>query len=63
MAENLVRILPAIRSLEIGESKDFPIERLKSVRAQASELGVILNRKFRTVSNRDARTVTVTRIE
>lgn len=63
MSENLIKMRPAITKLEVGESKDFPIERLKSVRTQASELGVILNRKFRTVSNREARTVTVTRIE
>lgn len=47
--------------MEVGDKTTFPVRRLKSVRAQASELGVILDRTYRTATNRAERTVTVTR--
>ena len=62
MAEN-ISITSVLRALDTGNSTVFPINRLRSVRAIASEIGVMYNRKFRTVSNREARTVTVTRVE
>lgn len=45
MAENVVKIRPALTALKIGESITFPISKLKSVRTQASELGAIYNRQ------------------
>ena len=36
--------------------------RLKSVRTQASELGAIYNRQFKTKTNRENQTITVKRI-
>ena len=48
MSENLEKIRPALVALEVGESVSFPISRLKSVRTQASELGAIYNRQFKT---------------
>ena len=41
MSENLEKIRPALVALEVGESVSFPISRLKSVRTQASELGLV----------------------
>lgn len=41
MAENVIKIRPALTALKIGESITFPISKLKSVRTQASELGAI----------------------
>ena len=62
MAENLEKIRPALNALEVGGTVTFPISRLKSVRTQASELGAIYNRQFKTKTNRETQTITVKRI-
>ena len=62
MAENLEKIRPALTALEVGSTVTFPISRLKSVRTQASELGAIYNRQFKTKTNRETQTITVKRI-
>lgn len=62
MAENLEKIRPVLVALEVGNAVTFPISRLKSVRTQASELGAIYNRQFKTKTDRDNQTITVTRI-
>lgn len=62
MAEISEKIRPVLTSLEVGESATFPILRLKSVRTQASELGAIYNRQFKTKTDRENQTITVTRV-
>ena len=62
MVENLEKIRPALTALEVGDAGVFPISRLKSVRTQASELGAIFNRRFKTKTNRENQTITVSRI-
>ncbi|MBM6674457.1 hypothetical protein [Marseilla massiliensis] len=62
MAENLEKIRPVLTALEIGDTVSFPISRLKSVRTQASELGVIYNRQFKTKTDREKRVIIVKRI-
>lgn len=54
---------PQLVALAVGDSIVFPIEKLKSLRTQASELGAILNRHFTTVTDRQARTITIIRKE
>ena len=61
MDENTIKIRPTLTAMEVGDKTTFPVRRLKSVRAQASELGVILDSTYRTATNRAERTVTVTR--
>ncbi len=61
MDENTIKIRPTLTAMEVGDKTTFPVRRLKSVRAQASELGVIPDRTYRTATNRAERTVTVTR--
>lgn len=63
MAEYLDKIRPVLVALQIGETIDFPIARLKSVRTQASELGAIFNRQFTTKTNRIAQIISVKRIK
>ena len=63
MAECLDKIRPVLVALQIGETVDFPIARLKSVRTQASELGAIFNRQFTTRTNRIAQIISVKRIK
>ena len=62
MVENLEKIRPALTALEVGDAVVFPISRLKSVRTQSSELGAIFNRRFKTKTNRENQTITVSRI-
>lgn len=62
MVENSEKIRPALVALEVGDAAVFPISRLKSVRTQASELGAIFNRVFKTKTNRTNQTITVSRI-
>lgn len=62
MAENLEKIRPTLTALEIGDEVTFPISRLKSVRNQASELGAIYNRQYKTKTDRERHTITVVRI-
>lgn len=62
MVENLEKIRPALTALEVGDAVVFPISRLKSVRTQASELDAIFNRRFKTKTNRENQTITVSRI-
>lgn len=62
MVENLEKIRPALTALEVGDAVVYPISRLKSVRTQASELGAIFNRRFKTKTNRENQTITVSRI-
>lgn len=63
MAEYVDKIRPVLVALQIGETVDFPIARLKSVRTQASELGAIFNRQFTTKTNRIAQIISVKRIK
>ena len=62
MVENLEKIRPALTALEVGDAVVFSISPLKSVRTQASELGAIFNRRFKTKTNRENQTITVSRI-
>lgn len=62
MAENQVKVRPALRELKVGETVTFPIARTKVVRAQASDLGLILERKYKTETDREKRIITVIRI-
>lgn len=58
-----IKIRPALVKMNVGDEIVFPIEKLRSVRAQASELGAILDRKYTTKMNRIERTLTVKREE
>lgn len=58
-----IKIRPALVEMNVGEEIVFPIEKLRSVRAQASELGAILDRKYSTRMSRVERTLTVKREE
>ena len=62
MAENQLKVRPTLTDLEIGATITIPISKTKSVRAQASDLGLILDRVYKTTTNREAKTITVTRI-
>ena len=58
-----IKIRPALVEMNVGDEIVFPIEKLRSVLAQASELGAILDRKYSTRMSRVERTLTVKREE
>lgn len=62
MEENQVTVNATLRGMEIGGMATYPIVKMKSIRVQATELGVILSRKYKTALNRKAGTITVTRV-
>ncbi len=62
MAEILEKIRPVLMALEVGYSTSFHISRLKSVRTQASELGAIYNRQYKTKTDRANQIIIVTRV-
>lgn len=63
MTESTQKIRPTLFEMAVGTTATFPISRLKSVRTQASELGIMFNRQYTTKTDRVARTIEVTRIQ
>ena len=61
MGENL-RIKPAIKQMEPNETQVFPVENLNSVRVYCSDLGAMLNRKYKTRKSLDGKQIDVIRI-
>ena len=61
MNENQIKIRPTLTEMQIWDTCYFPVRKMKSVRAQASDLGVSLDRKYQTRTNREDRTISVTR--
>lgn len=57
------KIRPLLVKMEVGETKEFPIIRLKSVRTQASELGAMLGRWYTTKTDRKKGVICVLRME
>lgn len=53
---------PSLTGMQVDEFHEFTIERLKSVRNQASELGAILDQKFVTFTDRIKRIINIKRI-
>lgn len=51
-----------IAQLAVGEAYSFPIEKLRTVYTLTQEIKLTYSRKFKTKSNREAGTITVTRI-
>ncbi len=62
MEDIVQKIRPTLMDMAVGDTVKFPITRLKSVRTQASELGMMYERQFTTKTNRTERTVEVTRV-
>ena len=63
MFERPKKMRTQIVGLNVGESVAFPIEKMKTIRAQTSELNCIMQRVYATRLNRDDRTIVVIRKE
>lgn len=61
MEEKSTKLRPTIYGMAVGESLAFPISRLKSVRTIASELGMMFERQYTTRTDRETKTIEVTR--
>lgn len=60
--ENITqKIRPTLFEMAVGDTVKFPITRLKSVRTQASELGIMYERQYTTKTDRVEKTIEVTR--
>lgn len=61
MEDKNTKLRPALFEMAVGDTLTFPISRLKSVRTQASELGMMYERQYSTKTDRVAKTIEVTR--
>lgn len=51
-----------IRNMDVSETISYPIAKVSSARSLSSQVGMELNRKYKTRADRDRRVVWVTRI-
>lgn len=51
-----------IKQMEIGDVISYPIERLAVIRTYAWEIGLVMNRNYKTYTHKDERMVTVKRL-
>lgn len=51
-----------IGGLRVGESVSYPVERIHTVKTACSSYGILWGKRFRTKIDREARTITVTRV-
>lgn len=52
-----------MRRLDVGESLTFPVYRLPLIRNYASELSLVMGRRYATTIDRERLTITATRVE
>ena len=57
----IIKVRPTLKEMEVGEEVCFPLMQMKTVRVLASELGAIMERKYQTKADREARVIIVTR--
>ena len=50
-----------IRTIPVGKTEEFPIEQMRTVRTHASELSLMMDRKYSTKTDRENRKIYVTR--
>lgn len=61
--EEKVNVRKELTDLNVGDRVSYSIAKTKSVRAQASDLGLILDRVYKTYTSRENKTITVTRVQ
>lgn len=61
METDMTKVRPQLVGMNVGDEIHFPLEKLRTVRAQASELGAIYDRKYRTKMDRVTRLLYVFR--
>ncbi len=61
--EEKIKIRPTLEKMEVGKTMTFPISSLPSVRTLTSTVGLYMGRRYKTKSNRENKTIEVTRTE
>ena len=61
--EEKANVRKELTDLNVGDRVSYSIAKTKSVRAQASDLGLILDRVYKTSTSRENKTITVTRVQ
>lgn len=56
-------ILTTLRSLKVGQSATYPANRASYLKSACTSFGFEWNKKFTTATDRQTRTITVTRTE
>ncbi len=56
-------VLSSLREMAIGDTLTFPISRASYIYSVCNRFGFQWEKKFKTATNREARTITVTRTE
>lgn len=59
---NTSTIVAVIGGLRVGESVTYPVERANSVKVTCSSYGFSWRKRFKTKVDKEARTITVTRV-
>ncbi|MEG2157545.1 MAG: hypothetical protein RRY07_07145 [Bacteroidaceae bacterium] len=54
-------VVGLLRDLEVGDELTFPVERLRTIKVSCSQQGLIWDRVFTTSTNREDRTIKVSR--
>ena len=60
--KNTSTLVATIGGLRVGESVSYPVERANTVKNSCSSYGLLWGKRFRTKIDREARTITVTRV-
>lgn len=55
-------VLTALRELEVGQSATYPASRASYLKSACASFGFEWGKKFTTKTNREERTITVTRL-
>lgn len=61
MVNKKIKMMPTIRVLAEGETADFPIEKMLSVKSICTSLSTTMGTTLKTSINRDKKIITVTR--
>lgn len=62
MVEKNKPIEPTLKKMEISDTEEFSIEKMKSVRSVVSMVSIVSDKKFKTRQLNDKRLIEVTRI-
>jgi len=61
--DECANVAEVIRNMEVGDVAVFPIARMTTARVSSCNLGLELDRKYSTKTDRETRTISVTREE
>lgn len=63
MVNKKIKMMPAIKALAKGETVDFPIEKMLSVKSICTSVSITIGIVLKTSVNREDKIITVTRLK